>query len=78
MLFKGFDYEHSNLQLASLHKLQHKYDNFGRLNKRVKIQSTKEFLIIKQGNIRENNYICSCALLFDNVQSFNKWRNKEK
>jgi len=25
MLFKGFDYEHSNLQLASLHKLQHKY-----------------------------------------------------
>jgi len=38
MLFKGFDYEHSNLQLASLHKLQHKYDNFGRLNKRVKIK----------------------------------------
>ena len=32
------------------------------------IQSTKEFLIIKQGNIRVNNYICSCALLFDNVQ----------
>ena len=26
---KGFGYEHSNLQLASLHKLQHKYDNFG-------------------------------------------------
>ena len=35
---KGFGYEHSNLQLASLHKLQHKYDNFGRLNKRVKIK----------------------------------------
>ena len=28
---KGFGYEHSNLQLASLHRLQHKYDNFGRL-----------------------------------------------
>ena len=25
-------------------------------------------MIIKQGNIRVNNYICSCALLFDNVQ----------
>ena len=25
---KGFGYEHSNLQLASLHRLQHKYDNF--------------------------------------------------
>jgi len=25
-------------------------------------------LIIKQENIRVNNYICSCALLFDNVQ----------
>ena len=35
---KGFGYEHSNLQLVSLHKLQHKYDNFGRLNKRVKIK----------------------------------------
>ena len=35
---KGFGYEHSNLQLASLLKLQHKYDNFGRLNKRVKIK----------------------------------------
>ena len=32
------------------------------------MQSTKELLIIKQGNIRVNNYICSCALLFDNVQ----------
>ena len=31
------------------------------------MQSTKELLIIKQGNIRVNNYICSCALLFDNV-----------
>ena len=35
-----------------------------------KIQLTKEFLIIKQGNIRVNNYICSCALLFDNVQIY--------
>ena len=25
-------------------------------------------MIIKQWNIRVNNYICSCALLFDNVQ----------
>ena len=25
-------------------------------------------MIIKEGNIRVNNYICSCALLFDNVQ----------
>ena len=25
-------------------------------------------MIIKQENIRVNNYICSCALLFDNVQ----------
>ena len=46
MLFKGFDYEHSNLQLASLHKLQHKYDNFGRLNKRVKILLLIEFCFI--------------------------------
>ena len=29
----------------------------------------KEFLIIKQWNIRVNNYICSCTLLFDNVHS---------
>ena len=28
-------------------------------------------MIIKQGNIRVNNYICSCALLLDNVQSGN-------
>ena len=32
--------------------------------------TTKEFLIIKLWNIRVNNYICSCALLFDNVHSF--------
>ena len=36
---KGFGYEHSNLQLKSLHRLQHKYDdNYGRLNKRVKLK----------------------------------------
>ena len=35
----GFGYEHSNLQLKSLHRLQHKYDdNYGRLNKRVKLK----------------------------------------
>ena len=28
----------------------------------------KRILIIKQGNIRVNNYICSYALSFDNVQ----------
>jgi hypothetical protein len=30
---KGYGYEHSNLQDKKLHKLQHKYDNFGRKNK---------------------------------------------
>lgn len=30
---KGFDYSKSHLQGADLHKLQHKYDNFGRKNK---------------------------------------------
>lgn len=36
---KGFGYEHSNLQLRSLHRLQHKYDdNYGRLNKKVKLK----------------------------------------
>lgn len=30
---KGYGYEHSNLQDRMLHKLQHKYDNFGRKNK---------------------------------------------
>lgn len=36
---KGFGYEHSNLQLKSLHRLQHKYDdNYRRLNKRVKLK----------------------------------------
>ena len=50
------------------------------------MQSTKELLIIKQGNIRVNNYICSCALLFDNVHllyhssgdSFNKQLGETK
>ena len=30
---KGYGYQHSKLQDKSLHKLQHKYDNFGRKNK---------------------------------------------
>jgi hypothetical protein len=30
---KGFGYEHSNLQDRDLHKLQHKYDDFGKANK---------------------------------------------
>jgi hypothetical protein len=30
---KGYGYEHSNLQLISNHKLQHKYDNNGKKNK---------------------------------------------
>ncbi|WP_169045600.1 RHS repeat-associated core domain-containing protein [Aeromonas salmonicida] len=30
---KGYGYEHSNLQDRDLHRLQHKYDNFGRDNK---------------------------------------------
>lgn len=30
---KGFDYSHSNLQDRDLHRLQHRYDNFGRANK---------------------------------------------
>ncbi|MGR9116091.1 MAG: RHS repeat-associated core domain-containing protein [Gammaproteobacteria bacterium] len=30
---KGYDYEYSNLQDRDLHKIQHKYDNFGRKNK---------------------------------------------
>ncbi len=29
---KGYDYNHANLQDRDLHKLQHKYDNFGRSN----------------------------------------------
>lgn len=29
---KGYGYEHSNLQDRDLHRLQHKYDNFGRKN----------------------------------------------
>ena len=41
------------------------------INKKVYLHydNKKEFLIITQGNIRVNNYICSCALLFDNVQN---------
>lgn len=30
---KGYSYKHSNLQDRGLHRLQHKYDNFGRKNK---------------------------------------------
>ena len=30
---KGYDYSYTNLQDRGLHKLQHKYDNFGRANK---------------------------------------------
>ncbi len=30
---KGYSYKYSNLQDRRLHRLQHKYDNFGRLNK---------------------------------------------
>ena len=30
---KGYGYQHSNLQDRKLHRLQHKYDNFGRKNK---------------------------------------------
>ena len=29
---KGYDYSHANLQDRSLHRLQHKYDDFGRAN----------------------------------------------
>jgi hypothetical protein len=30
---KGYGYEHSNLQDRDLHRLQHRYDNYGRSNK---------------------------------------------
>lgn len=30
---KGFDYKHSHLQDEDLHKIQHKYDNYGKRNK---------------------------------------------
>lgn len=30
---KGYDYEHAIIQDKDLHKLQHKYDNFGKKNK---------------------------------------------
>ena len=30
---KGYGYEHSNLQDRDLHRLQHRYDNYGRNNK---------------------------------------------
>ena len=30
---KGYGYEHSQLQLARNHKIQHKYDNMGKKNK---------------------------------------------
>nr|WP_317192628.1 polymorphic toxin type 8 domain-containing protein [Flavobacterium geliluteum] len=36
---KGYDYEHSNLQDRDLHRLQHKYDNFGKANKERVVES---------------------------------------
>jgi len=35
---KGYSYEHSNLQTKELHKLQHKYDKNGTLNKERQVQ----------------------------------------
>ena len=40
-----------------------------KISDKAKFNQQKEFLIIKQWNVRVNNYICSCALLFDNVHS---------
>ena len=45
---KGFGYEHSNLQLASLHRLQHKYDNFGRLNKKSKNKTMRLWMYLNK------------------------------
>jgi hypothetical protein len=39
---KGYDYAHSNLQDADLHKTQHKYDNFGRKNRERPVIPTAE------------------------------------
>ena len=38
---KGYDYEHSNLQDQDLHKLQHKYDDWGRKNKERPVDCRK-------------------------------------
>jgi len=35
---KGYDYSHSNLQDRDLHRLQHKYDDFGRANAERPVQ----------------------------------------
>lgn len=35
---KGYGYEHSNLQDRDLHRLQHKYDNFGKKNNERPLQ----------------------------------------
>jgi hypothetical protein len=37
---KGYGYEHSNLQNKDLHKLQHKFDDFGRKNKERPVKRT--------------------------------------
>ncbi|AXA94510.1 hypothetical protein DPH57_01895 [Massilia sp. YMA4] len=36
---KGYSYKHSNLQDRDLHRLQHKYDNYGRANKERPIET---------------------------------------
>jgi RHS repeat-associated protein len=36
---KGYSYKHSNLQEQGLHKLQHRYDDFGRRNKERPVDS---------------------------------------
>lgn len=38
---KGYGYENANLQDKSLHKLQHKYDNFGKKNKERPIRDDR-------------------------------------
>lgn len=35
---KGFGYEHSQFQNPDLHRLQHRYDNYGRYNKKGAIK----------------------------------------
>ncbi|PJG57632.1 hypothetical protein CUC53_16955 [Aeromonas cavernicola] len=39
---KGYGYSFSNLQLRILHRLQHKYDNFGRKNKERPVENKNE------------------------------------
>lgn len=43
---KGYDYEHSNLQDRDLHRLQHKYDNYGRANKERPVNE-RSFIVEK-------------------------------